>query len=615
MIAGGLCRILLCSIIIAGFWIASLVTYEPGGTPIIGAARATATDKPVNFIFLVDVSGSMVMQKTMVTDAAGNKITLFEALRQAVRNIIADNKLIKSGSRVSFITFGTTVSEKTAWPTTISSEEDRTKLVSLIDTPEELAADRKGDTYMGGGLNQALSKANEFISKSDPCTTTFIMMLTDGWDEPPKDAKYNVKDIAKQFVARKEEIKNKVGIDTWQVAIIGLKSLPRIKEGTTTAAELSGLLGATFLDVTQEKGRSVSEKIAAALGKIISNQRGTFTLVSTSASDKRMVATKLPIDETTGEKIPVLDFGVVNNVGEANGSFVLRLSACDLEELTSVKESSVKLPRAQWKPVVDGLKPALRQGETITLVADLPGGAVSIIPEKSPLGVSPEIDEGGHRNPVEQTVKLTARAGSKLPVGTFLGCMNLTSTARVPERIFYLISAPSRLTTKDDEVSDSVKRQGFIILQDSEAKLKVTFMQSEGSAPGATYNIEAVVNEPRLIKRNGHPIKSGETLDPKLFNNGEPIKITLDTNVDKAKDVVFNVFLPKTTHPGTYRGTIQFKIQGPPDMVAPADMPFEIELKPSDWEIIAPIAVPMALLLIVGLVAYVYFVIVNQPRR
>lgn len=593
-----------------------IISFIIGTTAIpLAPASATATDKPVNFIFLVDVSGSMVSKTTIVTDAAGNKITLFEALRGAVRNIVSDGELIKQGSRVSFITFGTNVVEKTAWPATISSEEDRTRLVTLIDTPAELSADRKGDTYMGGGLNQALAKANEFVSKSDPCTTTFIMMLTDGWDEPPKDAKYNVRDIAKQFVARKEEIKNKVGIDTWQVAIIGLKSLPRIKEGTTTAAELSGLLGATFLDVTQEKGRSVSEKIATALGKIISNQRGTFTLVSTSASDKRMVATKLPVDEATGEKIPVLDFGVVNNVGEAKGSFVLRLSACDMEELTSVKESSTRLPKAQWKPVIEGLKPALREGETITLVADLPTGAVQITPEKSPLGVTPEIEESGHRNPVEQTVKLTARAGAKLPVGTFLGCMNLTSTARVPEKIFYLISAPSRLTTKDDTVSESVKRQGFIVLQDSDAKLKVTFEQSEGSAKGATYNIEASVTEPRLVRRNGHPVKSGETLDQKLFNNGEPIKITLDTNKEPSKDIVFNVFLPKTTPAGTYSGRIQFKIQGPPDMVAPADIPFEIELKPSDWEIIAPIAVPMTLLLVVGLVAYVYFVIVNQPRR
>lgn len=612
MIARLVNRVVVCLFLIGCF---SIFCFMSGGSgmPMV-PAFATATDKPVNFIFLVDVSGSMVSKTTMVTDAAGSKITLFEALRGAVRNIVSDSKLIKQGSRVSFITFGTNVTEKTTWPTTISSEEDRTKLVSLIDTPEELAADRKGDTYMGGGLNQALVKANEFIAKSDPCTTTFIMMLTDGWDEPPKDAKFNVRDTAKQFVARKEEIKNKVGIDTWQVAIIGLKSLPRIKEGTTTAAELSGLLGATFLDVTQEKGRSVSEKIATALGKIISNQRGTFTLVSTSSSDKRLSVGNL-LKDKAGEAIPLLDFGVVNNVGEATGSFVLKLSACDLEELTSVKESSAKLPAAQWKPVLEILQPAMREGEKITVVSELPPGAVNIIPEKSPIGVTPEIEESGHRNPVDQTVKLTAKAGSKLPVGTFLGCMNLTSTARVPEKIFYLLSAPSRLTTKDDEIRDSVKRQGFIILQDNEAKLKVTFMQSEGSAKGATYNIEAVVIEPRLIKRNGHPVKSGETLDEKLFNNGEPIRITLDTNAEPSKDVVFNVFLPKTTPAGTYRGKIQFKIQGPPDMVAPADIPFEIELKPSDWEIIAPIAVPMALLLIVGLVAYAYFVVVNQPRR
>lgn len=65
----------------------------------------------------------------------------------------------------------------------------------MIQSPEALSADKHGDTYMGGALALALQKANQMYSDTDPCTTTFIVMLTDGWDEPPAGATVKVRTV------------------------------------------------------------------------------------------------------------------------------------------------------------------------------------------------------------------------------------------------------------------------------------------------------------------------------------------------------------------------------------------------------------------------------------
>lgn len=549
----------------------------------------SASDKPVNFIFLVDVSGSMVSKSTMVTDGSGGTITLFEALRKAVQNIVSDSRLIKQGSRISFITFGTTVSEKSDWPTSITTDEDRTKLVQLIGDPTALSADRKGDTYMGGALNQALVRADNFLLKSDPCTTTFIMMLTDGWDEPPAAAQYKAADVAQQIVRKKETIKRKVGIDTWQTAVIGLKRLPTSKVGTTTAAQLSKMINGTFLDITQEKGKSVSDQIYLALSKILENQRGTFSFPG-------------------NKKDQVVDFGTVDGGGVAHGSFDIELLACDKEEISAIQEASAAAPANYW--------PGAREKvfnknivNNLLVISELPADAVKIIPDQMPLVVSPIVDSEGRRQVTGQKVKLTLQAGSSLPVGNFIGRLKLLSSARIPDSIPYVVSAPARLATKDDLVKVTVKRKGKLTKEDTETELTITFMQSEGSPPGANYKIEIPAPSAESDKR------SHEALASKCFNSGKPTTLNFDTNKQKSATATVPIIIPAEQSIGTYKGKFKFDISGPSEITAPTEVPFEITLTPTDWERIAPIAVPMILLLIVGIVIYIYLYAVSQRRK
>ncbi len=182
--------LLLCTLFSAGF-------------------AAEERERPVNFVFLVDVSGSMVLKSTMVKGPDGKDITLFEALRTALKQMVEDNRLIGGSSRVSFITFGTAVTEKSDWPTKLTDAAPRAELVGKIVSPETLAADKHGDTYMGGALHAALEKARAMAKDSDACTMTFIVMFTDGWDEPPAGAPYKVRDVAKQILVEKRLAKEK----------------------------------------------------------------------------------------------------------------------------------------------------------------------------------------------------------------------------------------------------------------------------------------------------------------------------------------------------------------------------------------------------------------------
>lgn len=45
-------------------------------------------ERPVNFIFLIDVSGSMLYKSEMVKAVDGSQVTLFEALRQALESTL-----------------------------------------------------------------------------------------------------------------------------------------------------------------------------------------------------------------------------------------------------------------------------------------------------------------------------------------------------------------------------------------------------------------------------------------------------------------------------------------------------------------------------------------------
>src|SRR5215471_6484157 len=255
------------------FVLATLICLQAAAFPHVAHA-ADESDRHANFVFLIDVSGSMVSKSTMVASADGQQIKLFEALRQALKQIIEDERLISEKSRICFVTFGTKISEKSTWPSQLESPALRQKLLEKIQSPQELEADKHGDTYMAGALNLAYEKAKQLSATGDPCTTTFIVMLTDGWDEPPAGAPLKIRPVASRLLAKQRELESRLGVNTWQMRVIGLQKLPERKTGTTTASQLADLIGGEFIDVAQQEGDSVPDRIFAALKRTIEGLKG-----------------------------------------------------------------------------------------------------------------------------------------------------------------------------------------------------------------------------------------------------------------------------------------------------------------------------------------------------
>lgn len=170
-----------------------------------------------------------------------------------------------------------------------------------------------------------------------------------------------------------------------------------------------------------------------------------------------------------------------------------------------------------------------------------------------------------------------------------------------------MVSAPARLTTVDNEIELHYKRKGVFSPSDIKDKITVKFAQAEGSQTGAVYKISARIDPLVRVRSNGKPKKPHQELSAKIFNNGKPVEIVFDTNQAKSKELSFDFIVPSKTSHGIYQGVIKFDIEGPPEMAAPKEIPIKITVKASDWEQVAPIAIPMFLFLIFGIVVYVFY--------
>jgi hypothetical protein len=586
---------LFCMFVLASFLcIATLA----GLAPVVSAAE----ERPANFIFLIDVSGSMLSKSTMVTGADGQQITLFEALRQALKQIAQDERLIGSKSRTCFITFGTKITEMSDWPTKLETAADRQQLLDKISSPDSLAADKHGDTYMGGALAMALDRANQLYSQSDPCATTFIVMLTDGWDEPPAGASIKVTDAAKNLSSRVKQIQSKMaGVKTWPVLVIGLQRLPDRKAGTTTAKELADLLGGGFIDVTKQAGGTVSQKIFLALKQTVESLKGEIRLAAASSNP--------------GMKEGVIDFGTTGGDGKAQGSISVDLRSCYPEDISGVNDVSTSVSKDKMKGFIAQVHAP--SGEAIQFVSAIPAGAISVqLAEGGGIVVAPQVGENGERKSVFQKIDLSLQAHSNCPAGRFVGCIKLESSAKVPELVPYMVSVPGRVVAEEELLKVRVKKPGIIWTEATETTLEDAIKQLPGSHANSAYNVE-ITPESAIMRSPGAKSKNGTVearIDVKNINDGKPVNVTLDTTKSDRQPIKLDVFIPADTQPGRYEGKLGVKITGNTDIVAPSEVPFEIIVEPSVWEQVAPVAVPVFIIfcLITG---FGFFLWVTNLKR
>jgi len=549
-------------------------------------------ERPTNFIFLLDVSGSMLYKSEMVPAAGGQKVFLFEALRQALEQIVQDPRLIGPKSKACVITFGTQVTEKSDWPQQLLTDQDRQKLVQLIQSPEALQADKHGDTYMGGALTMALEKANKMYANSDPCTTTYIVMLTDGWDEPPPGAQIKARDAAAKFVARSKEIQQKLGVKTWQSLVIGLQNLPDRKAGTTTARELAALLDGGFIDVTKQAGGTVSEKIFLALKKTVESLKGEITVAQ----------------EGSQMRSGVLRFGTVNGNGTATAAFPVALKSCYAEEITRVEETKAG-DRASGKPgVTRGT-----DGSALRSTLDLAPGAISVRLDKPSYTIAPEFDDRGERRTVTVPVTVVAQAHNSCPPGHFSGTFKINASAKVAYAVPYEISVPGRIVTEQETVKVLAKKPGLFWAESTECVLENSLKDTSAVPGQAVYTVTVTPESARLVGSGSSSASSKNdavpeaTIDAKQINDGKPLEISLDTGKSTQQPFRLSVFIPAHQTPGRYDGKLAVSMTGSAEIVGPNEIPYEIIVEPSPWEKVAPVAIPVFLLCVITCVLWVFF--------
>jgi hypothetical protein len=551
-----------------------------------------AEERPVNFIFLIDVSGSMVLKSTMVTAADGTQVTLFESLRQALKQVAADERLINPKSRISFITFGTKITEKTDWPSKLETPEDRQSLLKVIQSPDSLSADKHGDTYMGGALALALQKANQMYSDADPCTTTFIVMLTDGWDEPPPGATVKVRDVASELTKKQNEIFKKVGIKTWKVLVIGLQRLPEKKAGTTTAKELADMLGGGFIDVTKQAGGTVSERIFLSLKSQVEQLKGQLTL-----GDGKSL------------KSGLVDFGTVVGNGSAKASFPLQLKSCYAEEISAVKDVTAQVPAAKLKAILGTA--AQVTGAPCQSVTSIPSDAITL--HVAPTQVAPA-GEASNRALTSQEINIDAQAHTNCPAGNYAGCFKLESSAKVPEFISWTLRVPGRVVADPEALKVKMRKPGFLWSEDSDVDLIGKIKELPGAHAQANYDVEISPQRATMVSSKKGEVSDARSISQDVINAGKPLTFALDTAKSDNHEFKINVVIKANQAPGKYAGVMPVKVSGPPETVAPTEIPFEIIVEPSAWEEIAPLAIPIFFVLVLCTVFGLFLWVTNLKR-
>lgn len=553
------------------------------------AAAADERERPVNFIFLVDVSGSMVMKTTMVKGPDGKDITLFEALRSALRQMVEDNRLIGGSSRVSFITFGTAVTEKSDWPTKLANAADRAELVGKIVAPATLSADKHGDTYMGGALHAALEKARGWAKESDACTMTFIVMFTDGWDEPPAGAPHKVRDVAKQILLEKRIARQKVGVDTWQTRVVGLQRLPDSKAGTTTAKELASLISGEFIDVNSQSGGTVSDRIFGALKKTVESLKGEIVLGNTAAAGTSKDAGK-------GLQSGCVMFGNVDGNGMSECSFPVELRSCYAEEVDKVEDCSNAVAGGAAAQTLSKLTGAGKLAAGTRLASSLPAGSLTVALTQADVVLTPVIPGRTYDEKPTNLVPVTAHAHSNCPAGHFLGFFKMISTARVDQFVPYAISVPSRLVISPEAIKVRVKKPGFFFPESTSVDLLASLGQSEGARRQTSVSVEITPESAQLKPESGKSVSAefqNEKLDASNINEGKPVKFIYDASKSEKQEIKMMVVIPAKQKPGRYVGQLSVNVTGDSETKAPSRVPIEIVVEPSAWEEVAPVAVPL----------------------
>jgi hypothetical protein len=365
-----------------------------------------------------------------------------------------------------------------------------------------------------------------------------------------------------------------------------LQRLPDRKAGTTTAAEVAKLLGGEFLDVTKQGGGTVAQRIYAALQKTIRDLQGKVEVAKTGDGG-------------------FADFGVIEGTQAAQAEVPVVSRSCYGEQITAVTDVTARLSDAERESVRRAFIQWQNAGRLknsdnfkhASFANGLPTGALSVQLQQ-PVLLKPTIDQVAQGGTVWQPMKVTATIGRTCPPGAYLGAFKVDSTAHCDALVGYAIAVPSRIVTDTAAVSARVKKEsGVCWTKPTSTELKFSVGTSLASQQTTVNEISVEPDEARG--------ENGAVLKTALINGGRPADLKLKMTEAGSEPVRLLVDVPADQPPGTYKGKIHLKVKDAANVLAPADLQYTVEILPSPWEQVRPIAVPI--LALFGVVLLLWF--------
>jgi hypothetical protein len=353
------------------------------------------------------------------------------------------------------------------------------------------------------------------------------------------------------------------------------------------------MLGGGFIDVTKQAGGTVSERIFLSLKSQVEQLKGQLTL-----------------GEGKSLKNGVIDFGTVTGNGSAKASFPLQLKSCYAEEISGVRDVTSTLSSANLKSVLSTA--ASITGGPCQSVTSIPTDAITL--HVAPTQIAPA-GEPGNRSLTSQEINIDAQAHTNCPAGHYAGCFKLDSTAKVPEFIGWTLRVPGRVVADPETLKIKMRKPGFLWAEDSDIDLVGKIKELPGAHAQANYDVEITPQRATMVSAKKGDAAEAHSISQEEINGGKPLSFALDTSKSDNHEFKLNVAIKSKQVPGKYAGVLAVRVSGPPETVAPTEIPFEITVEPSAWEEIAPLAIPILFVLVLLTVFGVFLWLTNLKRE
>lgn len=152
---------------------------------------------------------------------------------------------------------------------------------------------------------------------------------------------------------------------------------------------------------------------------------------------------------------------------------------------------------------------------------------------------------------------------------------------------------PARIAFELEAITTVVRKRGFLVPKDTAAVAGMTARLCSAGNGEAHY---LVMLRPSILTLAATDRTTAETATLSLgTNKASRARLSLE---QPAATVSVALVVPAPQAPGLYKGQLKFSVEGSPPVVVSESIPVQVAVKPSAWEEVSPLALPILLLLV-----------------